>query len=68
MTVQWMSVRAAARILGFNAVAFRRVLERNARRGADGSVETHCDGVTARKFGRSWRVQLSAAWTSGGRS
>jgi hypothetical protein len=39
-----------------------RAIERNARRGADGSVLSKTDGVHARKFGRRWRVVLDAQW------
>ena len=59
----WMSVREAALVLGFGTVSFRRLLERHARRAADGGVEASVDGVRARKIARTWRVQLSAAWT-----
>ena len=64
----WTSVREAARVLGFGVVSLRRVLERHARRVDDGGVEANVDGLRARKFGRSWRVQLSDAWTSARRS
>jgi hypothetical protein len=57
-----MGVDAAAHILGIPTVTLRRALERNARRGPDGIVQARIDGVTARKFGRLWRVALDPAW------
>ncbi|MBZ0119270.1 MAG: hypothetical protein K8H88_19930, partial [Sandaracinaceae bacterium] len=61
----WVSIRDAAATLGFSVVSLRRLIERNARRAADGGTEAVVDGVRARKVGRTWRVQLSDAWTSG---
>lgn len=62
MRNEWMSVRAAATMLGFTAVSLRRAIERNARRSVDGTIEASFDGLRARKLGRTWRVQLSDAW------
>jgi hypothetical protein len=59
---RWMSVDAAAEILGVPVITFRRALERSARRRPDGGVEAHVDGVRARKFGRLWRVLLDQSW------
>lgn len=59
---RWMSVEDAAGILGIPVVTLRRTIERNARKGKDGSVEARVQGVTARKFGRLWRVFLDAMW------
>jgi hypothetical protein len=59
---RWMSVDAAAEILGVPVITFRRNLERSARRRADGGVEAHVDGARARKFGRRWRVMLDPDW------
>lgn len=61
--IRWMSVDAAAAILGVPVITLRRAIERNARRAADGSVEARVDGIRARKFGRLWRVALDRAWT-----
>lgn len=61
---RWISIREAADILGYGAVSMRRLIERNARRVADGGIEANVDGVRARKIGRTWRVQLGAAWSS----
>ena len=58
----WLTVAAAAPILDYEPVSLRRLLDRHARRTADGGVEAVVDGVVGRKIGRSWRVQLSAAW------
>jgi hypothetical protein len=60
----WMSVESAAAILGLAPVSLRRAIERGARRSDGGVVETRMDGLTARKFGRRWRVQLDAGWTA----
>lgn len=62
---KWVNVNAAADLLGFGVVSFRRLLERHARRAPDGGIEAVLDGVRARKIGRTWRVQLSSRWTSG---
>ena len=63
LPVRWMSVEGAAAILGIPVITLRRTIERNARKGKDGSVEARVQGVTARKFGRLWRVFLDATWT-----
>lgn len=59
---RWMSVEEAASILGVPTVTFRRAIERNARKRADGGTEAKVDGVTARKWGRLWRVLLDEGW------
>ena len=59
---RWLRLDEAAAILGVPIVTLRRAIERNARRGADGSVLSKTDGVHARKFGRRWRVVLDAHW------
>lgn len=61
---KWISVSKAAVMLGFGVVSLRRLIERHARRGSDGGIEVHVDGIRARKVGRTWRVFLSEAWTS----
>jgi hypothetical protein len=58
----WMSVDEAAAILGVPTVTFRRAIERNARKRPDGGIDAKIDGVTARKWGRLWRVLLDADW------
>ncbi|MDC3982418.1 hypothetical protein [Polyangium jinanense] len=58
----WGSIRTAAEFLGMSADALRRSIERHAVRAPDGGIESNIDGVRARKFGRLWRVQFSAAW------
>lgn len=58
----WVSVATAATFLGLSPDRLRKTLERHARK-IDGSIESSVDGVTARKFGRLWRVRFSAAWT-----
>ncbi|MFO0590527.1 MAG: hypothetical protein U0441_23495 [Polyangiaceae bacterium] len=58
----WMSVEEAASILGVPTVTFRRAIERNARKRADGGTDAKVDGVTARKWGRLWRVLLDPDW------
>jgi hypothetical protein len=60
---RWLSVEAAADVLGMTAAALRKSLERRAVRAPDGGVEAEIDGVRARKLGRNWRVLLSQAWT-----
>lgn len=62
---RWLSVREAALLLGFAVVSLRRAIERHARRAPDGGTEASFDGIRAKKLGRTWRVLLSAAWTSG---
>jgi hypothetical protein len=44
--------------------ALRRSIECHAVRAPDGGIESNIDGVRARKFGRLWRVQFSARWSS----
>jgi hypothetical protein len=61
-TVRWVSVQSAADILGLTSAALRKSLDRRATRVADGGIEAELDGVRGRKFGRLWRVTLSAAW------
>ncbi len=58
----WLSIDEAAAILGVPVVTLRRAVERNARRGSDGCVAAAVDGVSARKFGRRWRVMLDPSW------
>lgn len=58
----WVSIATAAAFLGLSPDRLRKTLERHARK-ADGVLESNVDGVTARKFGRLWRVRFSAAWT-----
>jgi len=61
---RWMDAEAAAEILGLSVVTLRRALERNARAEADGATVARVDGITGRKLGRLWRVQLDARWMS----
>ncbi len=63
---RWVSLQAAAEILGLSAPALRKTLERRAVRVVDGAIEAEVDGVRGRKLGRLWRVMLSSAWTVGG--
>lgn len=58
----WIGVAEAAEILGVPIITLRRAIERNARRGADGTVTAKADGVFARKFQRRWRVTLDPVW------
>jgi len=60
----WMTVEQAAAFLGLKTVMLRRSLERNARVAPDGGTVAHADGITARKFGRLWRVWLGPGWVS----
>jgi len=61
----WMTVDQAAAFLSLPPVTLRRSLERNARATHDGGVVARVDGITARKLGRLWRVQLDATWLAG---
>ncbi len=58
----WMGTAQAAKFLGVSVVMLRRYLERNARRGEDGTVIACADGIKARKLGRAWRVHFSERW------
>lgn len=60
----WVSVAVAASYLGLSPDRLRKTLERYAQR-VDGSITSTVDGVTARKFGRLWRVRFSTSWTEG---
>ena len=66
MTARWMSIREAAKLVGYGEVSFRRLIERHARKGTDGTIASSIDGVRARKLGRTWRVQLGEGWLAGG--
>ncbi|MCK6590450.1 MAG: hypothetical protein L6Q76_23040 [Polyangiaceae bacterium] len=59
---RWMNAEAAAELLGLSVVTLRRTLERNARAEPDGATIARVDGITGRKLGRLWRVQLDARW------
>ncbi len=60
---QWVSIIRAAEILGeASPEALRRKFDRASHLSDNGVVEANIDGVRARKFGRIWKVQLSAAW------
>lgn len=61
---RWLSLQAAADLLGLTAAALRKSLDRRAVRTSDGGIEAELDGVRGRKLGRLWRVTLSAAWTA----
>lgn len=61
----WVSLAVAASHLGTSPDALAKVFARNAR-AVEGGVEAKLDGVRARKLGRLWRVQFSAAWLSDG--
>ena len=61
-STRWLSVTAAAEILGLSPTALRKSLDRRAVRAADGGTEAELDGVRGRKLGRLWRVALSSAW------
>jgi len=58
----WMPLLAAAAQLGEPPDSLRKKLERAAIKGADGVVEASIDGVVGRKFGRNWKLRLSAGW------
>ncbi|UQA57412.1 hypothetical protein [Polyangium aurulentum] len=58
----WVCLRTAAEFLGMSPDALRRAVERHAVRASDGGIESHIDGVRARKFGRQWRVAFSERW------
>jgi len=58
----WRGVEAAATFLGIPARTLRRAIDRQAHRNPDGSITATFDGLTARKFGRLWRVWLDAGW------
>ena len=58
----WRGVDSAAALLGIPPRTLRRALDRNSRRQVDGSITAQVDGVTARKFGRLWRVWLDRGW------
>jgi hypothetical protein len=60
---RWISLQAAADLLGLTPTALRKSLDRRAARGPDGGIEAELDGVRGRKLGRLWRVTLSSAWT-----
>ena len=64
LAASWMRVDDAARFLDLNVVTFRRAIERNARRDADGRVHAEFDGIRARKLGRHWRVLLDPCWSA----
>jgi len=66
MTPRWISIREAAKLVSYSEVSFRRLIERHARRGVDGTIESSIDGIRARKLGRIWRVQLGKEWLPGG--
>ncbi len=59
---RWMAPEAAAEILGLSVVTLRRTLERNARAEPGEATIARVDGITGRKVGRLWRVQLDARW------
>ena len=60
---RWISLSAAADLLGLTATALRKSLDRRSSRSKDGGIEAELDGVRGRKLGRLWRVTLSSAWT-----
>lgn len=60
--LQWYALRDAAQILAISPGALRKLLERRARRAADGGVEASLDGVRARKFTNRWRVSFGKPW------
>jgi hypothetical protein len=62
----WQGVESAATLLGLPARTLRRALDRHAQRQADGSVTSRVDGISARKFGRLWRVWLDPGWLKPG--
>lgn len=64
----WVSLSVAASLLGFSTEALRKQLDRRAKRVPDGGIEAELDSIRARKLGRLWRVQLSAAWMPEGPS
>lgn len=64
VSARWISIHAAADVLGMTPGALRKIFERKARKAHDGIVEADVNGVRARKLGRLWRVTLSAAWTA----
>jgi len=58
----WVSLDEAASFLSVPAITLRRALERNTRKAESGAVVAEVDGITARKLGRHWRLQLDAGW------
>jgi hypothetical protein len=60
--VRWMSLQAAANLLGMTAAALRKALDRRTARAKDGGIEAELDGVRGRKLGRGWRICLGPAW------
>ena len=66
MKQQWFSIRTVATVIGYEPVPLRRLIERHARKGPDGTIEAVVDGLRARKLGRTWRVQLGERWLAGG--
>ena len=60
---RWISLPAAADLLGLTATALRKALDRRSSRSKDGGIDAELDGVRGRKLGRLWRVTLSSAWT-----
>jgi hypothetical protein len=64
MEARWVGLQKATEILGEpSPKALRKKFDRASKRTQDGGVEANVSGVRARKFGRMWKVQLSAAWT-----
>ena len=61
---RWFSIRSVAAVIGYAPVPLRRLIERHARKGPDGTIESVVDGLRARKLGRTWRVQLGERWLS----
>ena len=66
MKQQWFSIRTVATVIGYEPVPLRRLIERHARKGPDGTIEAVVDGLRARKLGRTWRVQLGERWLARG--
>lgn len=62
LLLRWFALPRAALILDVSASALRRRVERAAELTGEGVLEAHFDGIRARKFGRSWRLLLGAAW------
>jgi hypothetical protein len=61
---RWISLETAALILGEEATNLRRKLERRASLNAEGIKEANLDGITARRMGKHWKLQLGS-WDKG---
>lgn len=60
----WLGIPRAAELLDEEPESLRKKLERVARKGADGQIESDLSGLRGRKLGRLWKVQIPAGWAS----